>query len=455
MTIQKIKAQFDEVIKFCYCIDDPKTDELFKKWEKAKSNFLNYFGGPIYEIGPVKMSLSEELREEKVGEFLNQIDQFGSNELKYFVDANRDGFFDNKVLRNYTEDNKNISAGTKMLKSFKYFIKDPNTLSHLQNLASNIIQEDKVEGTLCLSVHPLDYLSLSENCHNWRSCHALDGDYAEGNVSYMLDSSTVICYIKSDNGDIYRLPNFPESVRWNSKKWRMLLFFSDEYNAMMAGRQYPMDIEGILPMISENILKVLKLTRNKDLSWFDFLAAIGLESREVGWSDWDNSYLFQFNSRDLQCKHIYIGDRIYPYNTNFITDGKNSRHFNDLLSSSFYKNPYYCYAKEDVREIHFSIGTEVPCLNCGSGHTIGLMRCSTCLDEYNTEDEDIEVCSCCDRNIYSDESCEILYDGSTVCANCAQEMIQCHRCGYLVSEDEVIVMDDDRLLCPFCAKEED
>ena len=28
-----------------------------------------------------------------------------------------------------------------------------------------------------------DYLSLSENAFNWRSCHALDGEYRAGNLS--------------------------------------------------------------------------------------------------------------------------------------------------------------------------------------------------------------------------------------------------------------------------------
>ena len=41
------------------------------------------------------------------------------------------------------------------------------TLYTLQNKASQIIQEDCVEGTVCFSVHPLDYLSISENIYNF------------------------------------------------------------------------------------------------------------------------------------------------------------------------------------------------------------------------------------------------------------------------------------------------
>ena len=73
-------------------------------------------------------------------------------------------------------------------------------------------------------MHPLDYLSLSENTYNWRSCHSLDGEYRAGNLSYMMDKSTVICYLKS-NDDVI-LSNFGPEVKWNSKKWRVLLYFS-------------------------------------------------------------------------------------------------------------------------------------------------------------------------------------------------------------------------------------
>ena len=47
-----------------------------------------------------------------------------------------------------------------------------------------ILQDVKVSGDLVLSVHPLDYLSISDNNHNWYSCHSLDGEYGAGNLGY-------------------------------------------------------------------------------------------------------------------------------------------------------------------------------------------------------------------------------------------------------------------------------
>ena len=82
---------------------------------------------------------------------------------------------------------------------------------------SRLIQENTISGRLCLSVHPLDFLSLSENQHKWRSCHALDGEYRGGNLSYMCDEVTVITYLKSKEDTI--LPHFPSDVPWNNKSY--------------------------------------------------------------------------------------------------------------------------------------------------------------------------------------------------------------------------------------------
>ena len=193
---QKIKNQFDDVIRHCYGIDNPKTELLFDDWLNGKHCFLRAFGGPILELGHVKMGLSESAKNERLNKFIQQVEDQGYDDLADFVRENKNGFFDNKVV--YSKETvwgDKIPSGMKLLKSFKYYTNSKFDLDHFQNMASCIIQEDKIEGTLCLSVHPLDYLSLSENCHNWRSCHALDGDYAEGNLNYMIDSSTIICYI--------------------------------------------------------------------------------------------------------------------------------------------------------------------------------------------------------------------------------------------------------------------
>jgi hypothetical protein len=61
------------------------------------------------------------------------------------------------------------------------------------------LQQNKITGRLCFSVHPLDFLSMSENNCGWRSCQALDGDFRAAALAYMIDSSTVVAYIEEED----------------------------------------------------------------------------------------------------------------------------------------------------------------------------------------------------------------------------------------------------------------
>jgi hypothetical protein len=128
-----------------------------------------------------------------------------------------------------------VPKGMKLSKAFKYFVEDEGQLRIIQDVFSEMIQKNKVCGKLCISIHPLDYLSTSETTHNWRSCHALDGEYRAGGLAYMCDKTTVVCYIKSDEDAV--LPRFPHHIKWNDKKWRMLLHMEE------AGQRLPPQAE--------------------------------------------------------------------------------------------------------------------------------------------------------------------------------------------------------------------
>jgi hypothetical protein len=194
---EDIKEQFKEVIRYSQDIEDPKVDYLFREWEYNKKKFIDLFGGLIYEWPEtIEFVLDDTQKRSRVMEFVGIVsDNFNNPELADFIEANLDSFYENKV----STDDK-MPKGMKLLKAFKYFEKNQTALRNLQDMASQIIQEDKIKGTLCFSVHPLDYLSSSENTYNWRSCHSLDGEYRAGNLSYMVDNSTFLIYLKgADN----------------------------------------------------------------------------------------------------------------------------------------------------------------------------------------------------------------------------------------------------------------
>ena len=256
-TMEDIKRDFAKVIKYSQGFEPANIDALFDKWLDAKRDIIEAWGGNfIIEVPEtVQFELSPEEKKSRLNQFMDMIAEvYDNNELVFFLENVEEDFFSNHLSKDYNfGKDKKIPKGTKIIRAFKYFEKDPRVLEDLQNQASMIIQEDKISGMLCFSVHPLDFISSSENTYHWRSCHALDGDYRAGNLSYMMDESTVICYLR--NGSEYKkLPNFPEDVMWNSKKWRMLLFLSDGWDALFAGRQYPFFSPTALELVQQHFL---------------------------------------------------------------------------------------------------------------------------------------------------------------------------------------------------------
>lgn len=445
MPYKDIQEQFNKVIEFSNIISSPKTDELFENWYNAKKGFIDKFGGLIYEVPKkVQFTLNADKKTELFNSFVDMVFNVYQNDaLGAFLEQEEEGFYQNVVIEDYPLCNchgKKIAKGTKLLKAFKYFEEDPNTLKVLQDKASVIIQEDKVEGTLCLSVHPLDYLSSSENTYNWRSCHALDGDYRAGNLSYMGDSSTVICYLKGADGVI--LPHFPSDVLWNSKKWRTLLFFSEDLNMILAGRQYPFSSKEGLDLL----LKEINIIFNN----CDY---------DYRYADWDNEYI---TSNNLQKN--WLDDRYIPYQgklyemSNFIFDESNL-HFNDLLGSSCYTTPYYSTRGTIWGTVvaysipHFHIGSQVKCLKCEREylkHSESFV-CNNCYD--GDTFEDYWRCEICDGYITEDN----VYagpNGEVMCEYCHDQQVSyCPKCGASFYRIEgTYSRDYDDLVCPNCEK---
>ena len=252
--VDEIKEQFSEVISYSQNITNPQIDELFDEWHKNKMRYIQNFGNKLIYESPVKMSvhISEKEQNLKIANLLDILSDdpcVPAEFISYFRQFAHVLFAEKQILDDdVCIGDYRLKKGVKFIKSFKQFIKNPMRLRKYQDMASRLVQESKVEGTLCFSVHPLDYLSISENASNWRSCHALDGEYRAGNLGYMMDGSTVICYLKSDKQ--VNLPNFPSHIKWNDKKWRMLLYISP--SMIMRGKEYPFEAPQITNALIEH-----------------------------------------------------------------------------------------------------------------------------------------------------------------------------------------------------------
>ena len=384
---EDIKEQFKEVIRFSQNIADPQIDHLFDSWLENKSKFIKYFNNSLIYEHPFEISFNLEEQEKlrRVKSFAHLINKsYEQYDLADFIMLNINSFFENKITE-LPEKYKNIPKTTKLVKAFKYFVEDEAILRNLQDEASLLIQENKVCGRLCFSVHPLDFLSLSENTHGWRSCHSLDGDYRAGNLSYLIDNTTFIVYLKSDK-DV-NLPNFG-NVKWNSKKWRVLIYAGYDDSFIFAGRQYPFSSTiGLETMLRVyNNLIYYHLNRN-------------------GYNNWSNFYIDSANDIELYDRYALMGRSLISINK-IVKNAKNSLQFNDVLNSTTYRYPYYATLKtfyyltdpNYITEKYIEVGGAVKCLECGKGYIEdeNTMRCYDCELKYQEDEEDeFEYCECC------------------------------------------------------------
>ena len=468
--IDKIKRDFNRVIEYSQNLSGTvNSDDLFENWENNKSRFINAWDGElIKELGEISFHLSSEQREKAVSNVIDQIEYlYDSNRpqlrfdlLSTFILDNQDTFFDNVVSKEKSYDGIKIPKGMKILKAFKFFCQDKDLLNDIQSIASMAIQNDKVSGILCMSVHPLDYLSSSENVHNWRSCHALDGEYRAGNLNYMGDSTTVVCYLKSTHKAV--LPRFPEDIKWNSKKWRVLLFFDQLDSFIMVGRQYPFFENSLLLPIKKEVERMLDANFS---GWFDeYIEDAKIKPFLPDAEDYGYIHSYEFTFVD---KYLPVGRRILKLK-NFVIDGDNTLQFNDLLESSSYTHPYYSFRlmKSGWNDYVFHIPTEtvgIPkirvgkackCLECNDDLITmsDSMLCKHCMIKENqtTDPDEFTVCSNCGQVFVVDEGC-FAYNqynlNQPYCPECTEAyIVQCANC----HDNYYYTMLNSDGLCPYC-----
>ncbi len=461
----ELKFQVEEVIRHSQNIENPQVSEHLRLWAQRKEQIAKeMLDGQLIYRHPEKVSfvLNDETREDRYRAFVEDISNTLSDEYEEFI-CYLDVLTSNEFYNNQTANNleiysgKKVKKGTKVIKSFKYFIADGDLLAYVQNKASMLIQEDKVEGYLCFSVHPLDFLSSSENTYNWRSCHSLDGDYRAGNLSYMMDGSTIVCYLES--GETTVLPRFPLSVPWNNKKWRCLLHFDTKLNAAFAGRQYPFFSPTALDLIREILFEGPDL-RRKELRWGDY-APIGYVYNTT-WSKWCNDYIVSYQYKGEENSSMLFGRYAIMHYKFFdiydmVKNTPGACNFNDLLQSSVYEDPYYIFKLQGCSSTpRFQIGEEVPCLLCGERGAVsgqGSMMCEHCDDDI--DGELYRYCECCDSREYVEDI--IWVDDEALCADCAQrESFVCPVCGeYHYNSNRRWDNNRNDFICRWCYEAEE
>lgn len=256
---------------------------------------------------------------------------------------------------------------------------------------SRALNQKATHGELCLSIHPLDYATASDNTNGWSSCMSWqeDGCYRLGTVE-MMNSPMVICaYLKSDVQEM----KF-DDYTWPSKKWRAWIIVTKD--SILCNRNYPFTSD--------------ELSREA-VKWVKELAAANL-----GWEYRDEILPIE----DWQDK---LGASFH-WTTNYMY---NDVHNDMLMIPSV-------HATNEIYEVNYS--GIANCMNCGkqisyNDGEAGTLCCEEC--------RFVERCECCGRIIDSDSDRFYGPNDELYCEDCYYDnVVNCSFCDTDCYADDAI-----------------
>lgn len=232
-----------------------------------------------------------------------------------------------------------------------------------------------IKGNLCISIHPMDFMTMSDNdcdwdsCMSWRNC----GSYRQGTVEMMNSPYVVVAYLAASQ---------PMSIfgkEWSNKKWRSLYIVHPDFIGNIKG--YPYQI----PEVDKIVISRLK----------DMMATAGFGAKFGKITEYDYE---EFPAED--------GHKIrLDFNTGYM--------YNDFGTITHYGCVREDEKASDYISINYSGKSE--CMWCGGVYdeeTEEGLACSNCYDETR--------CDCCgDR--YHESSLYETGNGEWVCESCLSE----------------------------------
>lgn len=398
-------------------LNDPVLREYIYYNNKNKSWIRNTLFGDnnyIYDAGEVSIALDVTIKEKLFNNFKEEIRE--TNLRRYLDTLTPEDFFSNMDQNNQ-----------KVSRSFKNYIANKDELRQLQDAASRLMQQDRIFGHLTFSVDPQDYLTMSMNAENWQSCQRLWGDYRCAALSYMQDDCTIVVSLHNNSYE-HTIPWYP--LKWNSKKWRMLIHVKPN-GVVYLGKQYPFECDQLKYKVITIIHELLD-PKNSDYARYR-----SPEGYNIGYK-----FLISDSKNNIQDNdpRIHYTDTIFkvseftrPWKVVDIIDFNGYVGFNDITSSSNYSlqvtYPWYLVNslhKEDFMTEYqqtksifgMKIGHSVKCPVCGK-HMIrdeSRFMCEECLEYYGCDDS-FDVCYECGKRLSDGEAHK--NDLASYCKKCA------------------------------------
>ena len=254
-----------------------------------------------------------------------------------------------------------IKPGQKIMKTIQKVLNfygydmSNGLFEEFRNKVSNITTCSNIKSNLVLSIHPIDFMTMSDNNCGWSSCMSWmnKGMYSDGTIEMMNSNMIIVAYLESDKEFIVNNHVIP------NKSWRTLLYVHN--NIIVAGKSYPYYNSELDKKALAELYKLV----NKNLKW-DY------KYKEQEYRDL-YSYLpneeDQINIHWVSRKQIVIvtGHAMY----------------NDLLEDK--DGGYLCYRNIPKKGMVLNASGKNTCLICGiqNNGTTSKKICHSCKEKYS------------------------------------------------------------------------
>lgn len=397
-------------------------DYILREWNKSKQTLFNIFGEKLMLEKEIQVEDGDNKKVREVNEylystnpginFITNLRRLFESDTTYFENtyATRHAIynltqayqlFTNRVVKGFTYHNKDgkvvkVPEGAKVMKVLQKMAKefDLPDFEIFRNHVSRITEVRKSKIKFTLSIHPLDYMTMSDNANCWESCMNWTqgpGSYRAGTIEMMNSPLVVVAYITTK-------PYYPAntSIEWTSKSWRELIIVHP--NAICSVKSYP----------------YYNIAFDKAL--VNWLANLVEEKTE-----------WRYNRKKSQeslesCSYIEAWQDKEDKDNHFLLDFATNAMYNDFGNTENYG--IFSINPPDNKYRTFAINYS------------GLMTCMCCGEsDYWGDDTEAVVCEdcdppaycyCCGERVNVNDAIEV--DGEWVCEDCYHDLHRCLCC---------------------------
>lgn len=288
----------------------------------------------------------------------NSVDLKRYKDINYFI-FDRGPHYNGKPLKI----DKNMKLMRIMAKLVDWFELDKDEFEKFRIWHSQILNTSELDGNVCLSIHPLDYLTMSDNACNWDSCMNWYnvGDYRMGTVEMMNSAVVLEAYLTADH-PYYPLCNDParpsstEQRTWSNKKWRCLYIVNE--NIITTIKEYPYKND----TINNFVLNWIKELAEKNMDWSYFSDVYSVASGKKVYLP-DDTAIFQMDTK-------FMYNDYYDEHPAYVSNDLPSNYHGTIN----YSGETECMScGEELKEDDFDGSNTVICFNC-----CGLAQCYDC-----------------------------------------------------------------------------